>query len=117
MKTDIVSSVFDAYRSKDRALIERVLADDFTFTSPYDDAIDKATYFERCWPTSELIKMHDIEIVAEHHDDTIVQYKCALNDGKEFRNVEVWTIVGERIRAINVYFGAAYRGGKFIKQR
>ena len=49
-KSDIVRSMFAAYRSKDRLAVERVFADDFRFTSPYDDAIDKTACFERCWP-------------------------------------------------------------------
>ena len=48
-KADIIRAVFAAYLANDRSAIEHALADDFRFTSPYDDHIDKATYFERSW--------------------------------------------------------------------
>ena len=60
-KSDLIRKYFAAYRTNDRKLMEDGLTDDFTFTSPYDDAIEKATYFERCWPNSERIREHEIE--------------------------------------------------------
>jgi ketosteroid isomerase-like protein len=47
-KADLIRKYFAAYKAKNRKLLEDGFSDDFTFTSPYDDAIDKATYFERC---------------------------------------------------------------------
>ena len=58
-KSDIIRGVFAAYLSNDRKAIEDSLADDFHFTSPYDDEIDKATYFDRCWRNSGWIERHD----------------------------------------------------------
>src|SRR5262245_60274246 len=49
----IVRACFTAYERKDRALIELLLAPDFTFSSPLDDCISRERYFERCWPNSE----------------------------------------------------------------
>ena len=46
-----------------------------------------------------------------------MQYKCVTNEGKEFRNVEILAFDGERIREVKVYFGAAYKDGKFLKQQ
>ena len=48
-KSDIVRALFAAYRSSDRKAGEDSLTEDFRFISPYDDAIDKAEYFARCW--------------------------------------------------------------------
>ena len=45
---EIIRSYFAAYKAKDRKRVEKLLSDDFSFTSPYDDAIDKAAYFDRC---------------------------------------------------------------------
>jgi ketosteroid isomerase-like protein len=39
---------YEAYVTKDRASLERILADDFHFTSPLDNRLDRATYFARC---------------------------------------------------------------------
>jgi ketosteroid isomerase-like protein len=50
-KTDLVRRSFAAYMSAARADIEAILHPDFTFTSPYDDHIERHVYFARCWPT------------------------------------------------------------------
>jgi ketosteroid isomerase-like protein len=47
-KTEIIRKLFAAYLSNDRKSVEAAFTDDFRFISPYDDEIDKATYFERC---------------------------------------------------------------------
>ncbi len=49
----IASKAYQAYADKDRDAIEAVIADDFHFTSPLDNRIDRETYFKRCWPNSE----------------------------------------------------------------
>jgi ketosteroid isomerase-like protein len=49
---------YDAYVREDRAAIEAWIAEDFHFTSPLDNRIDRATYFERCWPNSEKFADH-----------------------------------------------------------
>ena len=49
---EIVKRAYRAYVDKDRSAIERLIADDFRFTSPLDNRIDRKTYFERCWPNS-----------------------------------------------------------------
>jgi ketosteroid isomerase-like protein len=57
---EIIRRLFDAFKTKNRGVADELLSDDFTFTSPYDDRIDKATYFER-WPNSDRIRSHAIE--------------------------------------------------------
>ena len=115
-KSDIVRGMFAAYQAKDRASVERTFADDFRFTSPYDDGIDKAAYFKRCWPGNERIKLNVIERMFEQGDEVFVTYKCATHDGSEFRNTEFFRFDGGKIRSIDVYFGASYRNGVFVKQ-
>ena len=54
-KADIIRAIFAAYHGRTIAkVVEDALTDDFRFTSPYDDSIDKATYFERCWKQQRL---------------------------------------------------------------
>jgi ketosteroid isomerase-like protein len=45
--TELIRIYFKAYETKDRSALESSLSADFTFTSPYDDHIDRATYLER----------------------------------------------------------------------
>jgi hypothetical protein len=49
------------------------LTDDFTFTSPYYDAIGKAVYFEGCWPNSERIRTHLLEKIFKQGSEAFVQ--------------------------------------------
>ena len=51
-RKQIVRDLFTAYLNGDRKAVEGTFADGFQFTSPYDDRIDKAEYFKRCWPYS-----------------------------------------------------------------
>ena len=44
----LIRNLFAAYLGNDRQRVSEALADDFRFTSLFDDDLDKATYFERC---------------------------------------------------------------------
>ena len=92
------------------------MSDDFTFTSPYDDAIDKATYFVRCWPNSERIREHVIERIFVQGDEAYVTYLARIVDGSEFRNTEFFSFRGDKVAGVTVYFGANYRDGRFVGQ-
>jgi len=117
-KTDTIRKLFDGYRTKTRAVVEDLLADDFTFTSPYDDRISKAAYFERCWPVSlDHIFSNTLEQICEAGDTAFVLYKCVTVDGREFRNTEHFTFRDGKVSAINVYFGATYKDGIFLGQQ
>jgi hypothetical protein len=45
-----------------------------------------------------------------------VTYRCVVRDGKSFRNTEFFSFEGDRIRRIDVHFGATYQDGIFVKQ-
>ena len=55
-KAEIIRTLFAAYLSNDRKAVEDAFGDDFHFTSPYDDKIDKVTYFVRCWRVTDWIE-------------------------------------------------------------
>jgi ketosteroid isomerase-like protein len=115
-KSKIIRAVFAAYLSNDRKAVENFLTDDFRFTSPYDDDIDKPTYFERCWRVSDWIERHELERILADGDGAFVTYKCVAKGGKSFRNTEFFTFQGDKIRRIDVYFGATYLDGVFVRQ-
>jgi len=46
-----------------------------------------------------------------------VTYKCTARDGKSFRNTEFFSFDGEKVKRIDVYFGATYQDGVFNKQQ
>jgi ketosteroid isomerase-like protein len=116
-KPEIIRSLFAAYMSKNREVVEKLLADDFRFTSPYDDRIDKAAYFERCWPNSERMRSVDIESIAETDGQAFVLYKVATDEGKIFRNTELFTFLGNHVREVSVYFGPTYKDGVFVREQ
>ena len=112
--SDVVRAYFGAYESENRAVAEQLLARDFTFTSPNDDNIDRATYFERCWPQGDAARDQTIEKIVVEGDKAFVTYTCATGNGKSFRNTEFFTFAGERIASVDVYFGAAYQDGVIV---
>jgi ketosteroid isomerase-like protein len=115
-KAEIIRAIFAAYMSNDRKVVEDALTDDFRFTSPYDDEIDKATYFERCWRSSDWIERHELEKIIAEGNEAFVIYRCEAKGGKNFRNTEFFTFEGDRVKRIDVYFGATYKNGAFVKQ-
>jgi ketosteroid isomerase-like protein len=112
----IIRGIFAAYMANDRKAVEDALTDDFRFTSPYDDEIDKATYFVRCWRNTDWIERHELEKIFVEGDEAFVTYKCMAKGGKNFRNTEFFSFEGDRIRRIDVYFGATYQNGVFVRQ-
>src|SRR3984893_16224904 len=115
-KVETSRSIFAAYLSNDRKAVEDSFTDDFRFTSPYEDEIDKATYFARCWRVSDTIGRHELEKSLVEGDESLVTYKCRAKGGKKFRNTEFFIFEGDKIKRIDVYFGATYHNGAFIRQ-
>jgi ketosteroid isomerase-like protein len=109
-KSDVVRSMFESYLAQDRANADRLLADDFVFTSPQDDHIDKATYFERCFPTTTRLGWQKlVYVVPANGDDVFVMYDYELKTGEHHRNVELITVRDERIVETQVFFGGQVR--------
>ena len=115
-KTATIRAVFAAYLANDRKTVEDALTTDFRFTSPYDDRIDKATYFERCWRKGDWIARHDLDRIFVEGDEAFVTYTCVAKSGRTFRNTEFFAFAGDRIKSIDVYFGATYENGVFVRQ-
>jgi ketosteroid isomerase-like protein len=101
----IVRKSYQAYVDKDRSMIENILADDFHFTSPLDNRLDRKTYFERCWPNSKEIAEFDFIHLVASGDRVFITYEGKSNTGKRFRNTEVLTLQNGKIREAEVYFG------------
>jgi ketosteroid isomerase-like protein len=104
-RLQLVRDAYGAYESGDRDALEELLADDLVFYSPPDPGIDRAAYFERCWPNSETIESFDLVRMVENGNEVIVTYESTKTDGRRFRNTEVLTFDGDRIARQEVYFG------------
>ena len=105
--TSIARASYEAYVRKDRASIEALIDDDFHFTSPLDNRIDRKTYFERCWPKSQQISFFQFVHVVPHGDKVFVTYEGTNTDGCRFRTTEVLTLRNKKIVQAAVYFGSS----------
>jgi ketosteroid isomerase-like protein len=116
----IARAAYEAYVSKDRAVIEALIAPDFHFISPLDNRIDRATYFARCWPNSEMMKGFEFINLVADGDRVIVTYEGRHADGRSFRNTEIVTVRQNQIVDVEVYFGWSIpheaKPGGFLKE-
>src|SRR5438105_4469433 len=103
-KIAVAKACFEAFVAKDRAAVEALIAEEFSFTSPLDNRIDRATYFERCWPNSEGIDGFDFVNLVAHGDLVFVTYEGHAGDHL-FRNTEILRVVDGKIVEVEVYFG------------
>ena len=101
----LARDMYGAYVSGDRDVVEKILSDDFEFFSPADVGIGRDRYFERCWPNSELIDEFRFERLLQVGDEVFVTYESTKSDGSRFRNTEVLTFAGDKLRRAEVYFG------------
>lgn len=104
-RKELARGLFAAFAAGDRDVVEALLADDFAFHAPPDPHLDRAGYFERCWPNADLIESFDIRRLIEHGDEVIVTYESTKTDGSRFRNTEVLSFEGDQLREVEVYFG------------
>src|SRR5580692_7286639 len=106
MNEKVVREYYTAYETKDWHLLEQILDDGFTFSSPAgDDHISLKLYKERCWPNSENTKKFDLEKVIVSGDDAYVTYNGWTNDGRLFRNTERFRLKEGKIVENECFFG------------
>lgn len=104
--SDIVRASFRAYLAQDRATAESLLAEDFIFTSPQDDHIDKTAFLQRCFPTAERLTSQELlHVVALPGDDVFIMYEYQLKTGDRHRNTEVITVRDGQLIETQVFFG------------
>jgi ketosteroid isomerase-like protein len=104
-KATVVRRYLGAYQHDDRAALEACIADNFRFTSPEDDAIDRVRYFQHCWPNHGTAHAIDVERVVEDGNAAYVTYMLRHIDGRSIHNTERVTFEGDKINGIEVFFG------------
>jgi ketosteroid isomerase-like protein len=104
-RTETVRRSYDAFSTGDRELIERLVADALEFSAPPDPLLDRAGYFERCWPGAGNGTRFEFVRLTEVGDEVLVTYEATRPDGTRFRNTEIFGFAGDRIARIEVYFG------------
>lgn len=101
----LVKDAYNAFMSGDRTFYEEHLSSDFTFSSPADVGLDRAGYFDRCWPGSgQGGTIHFVRLV-ESNDEVIATYVSTRTDGGKGRNTEIFVFKNSEISSIEVYLG------------
>jgi hypothetical protein len=76
------------------------------FTSPQDDHIDRAAYFERCFPTSSRMRRQELlHVTPAGGGDVFLLYEYELQSGEVHRNTEVLTVRDGQVVEAQVFFG------------
>ncbi len=84
-RTQLARDLYLAFADGDRKLVERMLADEFTFSSPVDIGLDRVGYFARCWPRSGQGQRFEFVRLAEAGDEVIVRCNEDEVNAKEVR--------------------------------
>jgi hypothetical protein len=101
-----IPGYYAAWAKADRAAVEAFVGDPFSFTSPFDDHIDRDEYFRRCWPNAGQQESFDIgHVLPDGGDGALVLYEAVMKNGKRIRNVEHLRFAGDRLRSVEVFFG------------
>ncbi len=89
--------LYRAFAAADRSVPERLLSEDFSFSSPVDPQLDRRGYFERCWPAAGAVQSFEIVRTLESGDELVLTYEATRPDGTRFCNTEVLRFRGEQI--------------------
>lgn len=104
-RTQRAKDFYAAFASGDRAFVERLLTEDFVFSSPLDVNLDRAGFFERCWPGAGQRDIVEYVRLIEQDDEVVVTYERTSRDNRKGRNTEVLTFRGDQVCRAEVYFG------------
>jgi hypothetical protein len=99
-----VREYYGAYETKKRGMLH----DEFRFTSPLDDRINKAAYMEKCWPNSEQIEAyHFTTLLAAEGNKVFARYTVDWKSDPSFTLpcIEYIELEGAKIKKIDCYFG------------
>ncbi len=104
----IVRQYYAAWEKTDWRPLDSLLTDNFTFSSAAgDDHISKSVFKKQCWDTQNgHIDHFDLQKIFGNGDEAFVLYVCTTKNGKKFRNVEFLRLRGDKVEAVECYFGA-----------
>ena len=74
-------------------------------TAPVAERLDRAGYFERCWPGAGGGQRFEFVRLVQSGEEVIVTYQVKHVDGHTGRNTEVLTFRGDKLCGAEVYFG------------
>jgi hypothetical protein len=102
----LIRNFFDGFEKHDWNVAAKLLADDFTFSSPNgDDHLTIAQYKERCWPTNKFFKHIEFPKIIVDGNTAFAMYDITTTDNKVVHNVEYYTFSNGKIKSIECFFG------------
>jgi ketosteroid isomerase-like protein len=98
---------YAAWERDDWLPIDRMLTEDFTFSSAAgDDHINKSAFKAQCWESQKnFIERFDLLRIFGRGDEAVVLYECHTRNGQSFRNVEYFRLKDAKVQALECYFG------------
>jgi ketosteroid isomerase-like protein len=100
-----VKAYYTAFEKKDWNLMQGILADGFTFSSPIDDHISLKVFKEKCWPNAYKIKRCELDKIVVSGNSAFVIYNGWTTDGKLFRNSDYFKLKDGKIITYECFFG------------
>jgi ketosteroid isomerase-like protein len=101
----LAKDYYAAFSEGDREHLEALLASNLLFSAPPDPRLDRAGYFERCWPGAGKGQAYTFVRLKQFDNEVLVTYEQRLGDNPASRNTEILTFEDSRIKQIEVYFG------------
>lgn len=101
---EAVRAALQAYVDSDRDAIEALIADEYVFTSPMDNRLNRKRYFEICWPNHQTMTRCEVIYAAVDGEFAYLVYEAG-NEQKLFRNFELHRVRNGQIVQTEVYFG------------
>lgn len=105
----LIRIYYSGWEKREWSVVDGVLAEEFTFTSPNgDDHISKSVFESRCWGgQAKYIERFDLESVFVSDTEGFVKYLCHTTAKTTFRNVEYFRFADGKVIGIEVYFGGS----------
>ena len=100
-----VKAWYTAFEKKDWNMMQQILGNGFTFSSPLDDHIDVKTFKQRCWPNAYKIKRIDVDKFIINGDSAFVITNGWTTEGKLFRNGDYFRLKDGKIVSYECFFG------------
>ena len=104
-KIELTKDFYRAYATGDRKFVESNITDDFSFSAPPDPHLDRAGYFERCWPGAGKNQSFEFKRLLSVDNEVIVTYESKQADGAIGTNTEILTFKDNKVCKVEVYFG------------
>jgi ketosteroid isomerase-like protein len=102
---EIVRRLRIAFEQQDADAARALLADDFRFTSPQDDHIDRDAWMATCFPSADHFLQSHLSEIGAHGDVVFSRYDYTLGDGTRWRNMEAAVVRDGKVHEVEVYFG------------